>query len=189
MIPVLLMSGRADEDERVAGLEAGSADYLGKPFSGRELVARVQTHIELSQLRAQATVERTRQLEGHMASRDAFFAAASHELRNPIHSLQLQLLSLTRRAEREASAPELEWMHARLGTATKELTRLTRLVDTLLDVSRIASGRLPLVLEDVDLAEIVSDAFERLDPDEQAQITLSLSTVVGRWDRLRLDQG
>jgi signal transduction histidine kinase len=188
MIPVLLISGRAAEDERVAGLEAGAADYLGKPFSGRELVARVQTHIELSLLRAQATAERTRQFEEHMASRDAFFAAASHELRNPIHSLQLQLLSLTRRAEREALAPELEWMHARLGTATKELTRLTRLVDTLLDVSRIASGRLPLVLEDVDLAEIVSDAFERLDPGAQAQITLSLGTVVGRWDRLRLDQ-
>ena len=188
MIPVLLLSGRAAEEERVAGLEAGAADYLSKPFSGRELVARVQTHIELSHLRAQAHVERTRQLEEHMASRDAFFAAASHELRNPIHSLQLQLLALTRKAEREAPAPEFEWVHSRLGTATKQLSRLTKLVDTLLDVSRIASGRLPLVLEDVDLAEIVSDAFERLVPAEQAQITLTLNPVVGRWDRLRLDQ-
>ena len=187
-IPVLLLSGRSAEDERVAGLEAGAADYLSKPFSGRELVARVQTHIELSHLRAEAHAERTRQLEEHMASRDAFFAAASHELRNPIHSLQLQLLSLTRKAEREAPAPELEWVHARLATATKQLSHLTQLVDTLLDVSRIASGRLPLVLEDVDLAEIVSDAFERLDAGEQAQITLRLTPVVGRWDRLRLDQ-
>ena len=188
IIPVLLLSGRAAEEERVAGLEAGAADFLSKPFSGRELVARVQTHIELSHLRAEAHLERTRQLEEHMASRDAFFAAASHELRNPIHSLQLQLLALTRKAEREAPAPKLEWVHARLGTATKQLSRLTKLVDTLLDVSRIASGRLPLVLEDVDLAEIVADAFERLDPAEQAQITLFLNPVVGRWDRLRLDQ-
>jgi signal transduction histidine kinase len=188
IIPVLLLSGGVVEEERVAGLEAGAADYLSKPFSGRELVARVQTHIELSHLRAQAHLAQTRQLEEHMASRDAFFAAASHELRNPIHSLQLQLLALARRAEREASAPELEWVHARLGTATKQLSRLTKLVDTLLDVSRIASGRLPLVLEDVDLAEIVSDAFERLDPGEQAQITLTLTPTVGRWDRLRLDQ-
>jgi signal transduction histidine kinase len=188
IIPVLLLSGRAAEEERVAGLEAGAADYMSKPFSGRELVARVQTQIELSRLRAEAHLERTRQLEEHMASRDAFFAAASHELRNPIHSLQLQLLALARRAEREAPAPALEWVHARLGTATKQLSRLTQLVDTLLDVSRIASGRLPLVLEDVDLAEIVSDAFERLDPGEQAQITLTLTPIVGRWDRLRLDQ-
>jgi signal transduction histidine kinase len=187
-IPVLLLSGRAAEAERVQGLEAGAADYVSKPFSGRELVAKVQTHIELSRLRAQANLERTRQLEHSMASRDAFFAAASHELRNPIHSLQLQLLAITRRAEREAAAPELEWVHARLATATKQLSRLTRLVDTLLDVSRIASGRLPLVLEDVDLAEIVADAFERLDPAEQAQITLRLAPAAGRWDRLRLDQ-
>jgi signal transduction histidine kinase len=188
IIPVLLLSGRAAEEERVTGLEAGAADYLSKPFSGRELVARVQTHIELSHLRAHAHLERARQLEEHMASRDAFFAAASHELRNPIHSLQLQLLALARRAEREAPAPELEWVHARLGTATKQLSRLTQLVDTLLDVSRIASGRLPLVLEDVDLAEIAADAFERLAPSEQAQITLTLTPIVGRWDRLRLDQ-
>ena len=187
-IPVLLLSGRSAEEERVAGLEAGAADYMSKPFSGRELVARVQTHIELSHLRAEAHAERTRQLEEHMASRDAFFAAASHELRNPIHSLQLQLLALTRKAEREAPAPELEWVHSRLATATKQLSRLTHLVDTLLDVSRIASGRLPLVLEDVDLAEIVSDAFERLDAGERAQFTLTLTPVSGRWDRLRLDQ-
>jgi signal transduction histidine kinase len=312
-IPVLLLSARVNEEARVEGLEAGAADYVSKPFSGRELAAKVQTHIELSRLRAQADRERARlralfneapvpicilrgsdhvyefanppyaklvgnrdvigrsvraalpelegqgllealdrvyrtgetfwgiempvnfnaadrgaevaddsyftmvyqamrgpggdaeaimvfaldvtdqvlarrKLEEHMVSRDAFFAAASHELRNPIHSLQLQLLAITRRVERERSAPELQWVHARLATAAKQLARLTGLVDTLLDVSRIASGRLPLVLEDVDLAEVVADAFERLDAGEQAQITTTLEAAVGQWDRLRLDQ-
>ncbi len=311
-IPVLLLSARVNEEARVEGLEAGAADYVAKPFSSRELVAKVQTHIELSRLRAQADRERARlralfteapvpicilrgpdhvyefanppyaelvgnrdlvgrnvraalpelegqglfealddvyrtgetfwgiempvrfnvtdrggrrpehsyftlvhqamrgsggdiegimvfvldvseqvlarrKLEENMVSRDAFFAAASHELRNPIHSLQLQLLAITRRVEREA-APELEWVHARLATAARQLSRLTALVDTLLDVSRIASGRLPLVLEDVDLAEVVADAFERLEASEQAPITTTLQNVVGRWDRLRLDQ-
>jgi signal transduction histidine kinase len=143
-----------------------------------------------------APSERTgRRVEGHdrapadeIEPRDAFFAAASHELRDPIHSLQLQLLALTRRAEREVAGPEHEWIRVRLGKATKQLARLNRLVDTLLDVSRIASGRLPLALEEVDLAEIVSDAFERLDAAEQAHIRVSLSPAIGRWDRVRLDQ-
>ncbi|MBL9023085.1 MAG: response regulator [Myxococcales bacterium] len=49
--PVLVLSARAGEEARVEGLEAGADDYLSKPFSARELVARVKTHLELARLR------------------------------------------------------------------------------------------------------------------------------------------
>jgi two-component sensor histidine kinase len=50
-VPVLLLSARAGEDAQVEGLEAGADDYLIKPFSGRELLARVRTHLDMAQWR------------------------------------------------------------------------------------------------------------------------------------------
>ena len=49
--PVIMLSARAGEESEVEGLEAGADDYLIKPFSSRELLARVATHLNLAQLR------------------------------------------------------------------------------------------------------------------------------------------
>jgi PAS domain S-box-containing protein len=54
-VPVILLSARAGEDARVEGLEAGADDYLVKPFSGRELLSRVDSHIRLQQVRREAS--------------------------------------------------------------------------------------------------------------------------------------
>ncbi|KYG07913.1 histidine kinase [Sorangium cellulosum] len=56
--PVIMLSARAGEESRVEGLEAGADDYLAKPFSARELVARVATHLQIARLRAAAERER-----------------------------------------------------------------------------------------------------------------------------------
>ena len=53
-IPIILLSARAGEESRVEGLDAGADDYLVKPFSARELIARVQTHIQLAKVRKEA---------------------------------------------------------------------------------------------------------------------------------------
>jgi PAS domain S-box-containing protein len=53
-IPIILLSARAGEEARVEGVEAGADDYLTKPFSARELIARVATHLELAQIRKEA---------------------------------------------------------------------------------------------------------------------------------------
>ncbi len=54
-IPVILLSARAGEAANVAGMEAGADDYLIKPFSARELLARVEAHVKLARLRREAT--------------------------------------------------------------------------------------------------------------------------------------
>jgi PAS domain S-box-containing protein len=59
-IPVIFLSARAGEEARVEGLSAGADDYLAKPFSARELLARVGTHLELSRLRRNAERSRAR---------------------------------------------------------------------------------------------------------------------------------
>ncbi|MGH9736312.1 MAG: ATP-binding protein, partial [Candidatus Acidiferrales bacterium] len=53
-IPIILLSARAGEESRIEGIEKGADDYLVKPFSARELVARVQTHLELARVRREA---------------------------------------------------------------------------------------------------------------------------------------
>ncbi len=53
-LPVILLSARAGEEARVAGLETGADDYLVKPFPARELVARVETHLKLARMRREA---------------------------------------------------------------------------------------------------------------------------------------
>jgi signal transduction histidine kinase len=57
-LPVILLSARVGEESRVEGLDAGADDYLTKPFSARELIARVRTHIELGRLRGHIESER-----------------------------------------------------------------------------------------------------------------------------------
>jgi signal transduction histidine kinase/CheY-like chemotaxis protein len=59
-VPVIMLSARAGEEAKVEGLHAGADDYLVKPFSARELMARVETHLLMSQLRAAAESERAR---------------------------------------------------------------------------------------------------------------------------------
>jgi PAS domain S-box-containing protein len=56
-IPVILLSARAGEEAKVEGLGAGADDYLIKPFSARELLARVDTHIKLQQVRREAAAQ------------------------------------------------------------------------------------------------------------------------------------
>ncbi|HYZ82653.1 MAG TPA: SpoIIE family protein phosphatase, partial [Solirubrobacteraceae bacterium] len=58
-LPVILLSARAGEEAAIEGLEAGADDYLPKPFSGRELLARVRAHLDLSSLRREAAAELT----------------------------------------------------------------------------------------------------------------------------------
>jgi PAS domain S-box-containing protein len=84
-VPVILLSARAGEESRVEGLDAGADDYLVKPFSARELIARVATHLELARVRsdaasrereARAAAERAREQTGRILDSitDAFLA-------------------------------------------------------------------------------------------------------------------
>jgi PAS domain S-box-containing protein len=67
-IPIILLSARAGEESRIEGLEAGADDYLTKPFSARELTARVEATLKLAQLRRTA---RNREQELQIETQDA----------------------------------------------------------------------------------------------------------------------
>ena len=68
-IPVILLSARAGEESRVEGLEAGADDYVIKPFSARELIARVETQLKLKEMRERADADRQALLQSEQAAR------------------------------------------------------------------------------------------------------------------------
>jgi len=119
--------------------------------------------------------------------RDEFLSIASHELRTPLTALQLQLQGLLKRV-----GGEDERLMNKINKAARSGERLADLIENLLDVGRIASGRLTLKLETFDLVEAARDVLERLrDSATQVGCTLSLNAdgpVLGKWDRLRVEQ-
>jgi signal transduction histidine kinase len=127
--------------------------------------------------------------EEALRGRDEFLAIAAHELRTPLAALRMQVQLAVRRAEGgfEATRPRLE-------AAERVVRRVGRLVEELLDVSRINSGRLAveLELEDVDLAAVLREAAARLAEDAArngSAIRVSgPESCAGRWDRLRIEQ-
>jgi PAS domain S-box-containing protein len=70
-IPVILLSARAGEESRIEGLAAGADDYLAKPFSARELTARISAHLELARVRREATAALTESEERLRLALDA----------------------------------------------------------------------------------------------------------------------
>jgi PAS domain S-box-containing protein len=138
------------------------------------------------------------QLRRAVAARDEFLSVASHELKTPLTSLQLQIDSLMRYLERRPGVPGEDARLQSGGRAvTDQVRRLGDLVEVLLDVSRINSGRLQFHYAELDLVDLLRDADERWRAAASlVQCDLSLRVVEGRtgttlkgcWDRLRLEQ-
>ena len=127
-----------------------------------------------------------------VSARDDFLSIASHELKTPVATLQLLIQNLLRRLRNDPASVSPEVAAERLAAVDKQVLRLTKLINELLDLSRITDGRIELELEPTDLAAIVRDVVARHEEAaRRARCTISVaidSTAEGMWDRLRLDQ-
>ncbi|WP_155894014.1 sensor histidine kinase [Cystobacter fuscus] len=132
-----------------------------------------------------------RELKAAVAARDEFLSMASHELKTPLTSVKLNLRALEHRAEKTVEQTEGAGSR-RLVLIHGQIDRLAKLVNSLLDVSRITANRLDFHREEVDLGEVLQDVLGQFKEDlDRAGCALHLRTdtgVVGRWDRLRVDQ-
>jgi len=147
--------------------------------------------------RAAAAVENARlydQAKRAIDIRDQFLSLASHELRTPLTSLTLHLSSLSRMTAGGAFAglPGADKLEGRVSRMERQAARLAALVEELLDVSRISTGRLGLDRRPMDLVEVVKEVLDRLGEEAQragsAIILHAPVAVTGTWDRNRLDQ-
>lgn len=125
--------------------------------------------------------------------RDEFLSVAGHELRTPLTALRLQIESLLRGAHR--GAPDTAALDAgtkRLTSAARMIERLATLIDDLLDVSRISSGRLELRRAEVDLSALVKEVAARFAEElgrSGGRFELSIQPqVIALGDEARLDQ-
>jgi signal transduction histidine kinase len=133
------------------------------------------------------------ELKTAVKMRDEFLSIASHELKTPLTSLKLQtqirLRSLSRGDE---SAFVKEKLRKMFENDTRQIERLSRLIDDMLDISRISTGRLTLQLEEFDLCDLVKDVIDRYRSQfEEARCHISVQSceaVHGVWDRFRLEQ-
>ncbi|HEY4157014.1 MAG TPA: response regulator [Polyangiaceae bacterium] len=126
------------------------------------------------------------ELKQAIGARDEFMAIASHELRTPLTALKLRLQSMQRPTLTVADLQE------KVVGAIRQAGRLERLIDNLLDVARVTTGRLDLVPEELDLCEVVRQVADRVAADAErvgTRVELALcDACVGWWDRLRLEQ-
>jgi PAS domain S-box-containing protein len=117
--------------------------------------------------------------------KDAFISIASHELRNPLTALKLQVTLLTKQLAKQGiqnSAPALSRMET-------QITTTTRLVEELLDVSKIQAGRLEYVQETVDLDALlreITDTMQQTSPSHTIVVRGTAQTsLIGDPDRLQ----
>ncbi|WP_073568033.1 PAS domain-containing sensor histidine kinase [Archangium sp. Cb G35] len=131
------------------------------------------------------------ELKEAVAARDEFLSIASHELKTPLTSVKLNLRALEHRTEVAAGKTEGEGGR-KLVRIHGQIDRLAKLVNSLLDVSRITANRLDFHLEEVDLGEVLQDVLGQFKEElDRAGCSLHLRTdtgVIGKWDRLRVDQ-
>ncbi|CAH2605830.1 Histidine kinase (plasmid) [Rhodovastum atsumiense] len=195
-VPVMVLSARADEPLRIRLLHGQVQDYLVKPFAADELRARVANLLQVKRARdllraevdsrqenleelAREVAALNRRLRGaademrvardraEQASRSksAFLNMASHELRTPLAQLELQM-GMHRRLFGPALNEKQEKVLARTADATR---RLSQVVGSVLEYSRIESGRLTVCPERFDIAGLVAEACADIKSEAKAR--------------------
>jgi PAS domain S-box-containing protein len=173
-------------DVVITALRNEAGELTGFSKVTRDLTQRLLDEEERRRLDA----DRIRAEEA-LRIRDEFLSIASHELKTPLTALQLELYGMRAPIEKNGD----ERLGRKLARAARSSDRLSRLLEMLLDVSRIAGGRLTLKREPFDLRPALEQLVETMQGiAAQAGCVLSFhpspetGPTVGNWDRLRIEQ-
>ncbi|RZA09420.1 MAG: PAS domain-containing sensor histidine kinase [Proteobacteria bacterium] len=135
-----------------------------------------------------------RELEAALQGRDEFLSIAAHELRTPLTSLKLRAQTMKRQLEKEGAGPlSAEKFKQLLGQIDKQASRLSRLVEDMIDFARIRNGELVLEPKEMDLGQITRQTVESMRPQFEAA-HCQLLFLAGeeespvKVDALRIDQ-
>ncbi len=173
-------------DKKVRGLEGGADAYLTEPFEPPELLATVKSLLRLRRAE-QESRRRAEQLLQADRRKDEFLAMLAHELRNPLAAIMTAIGIIER-------MPAQDTKEARMRSIIQRQTHhLARLVDDLLDVSRMTRGKVELRRERVDLVAVLRQVLSIVKPTAESRgLTLETALPEGPlWmeaDSTRLEQ-
>ena len=213
-IPIVFVSAAGREmNYAFKGYESGAVDFLHKPLDIHAVKSKVNVFVDLYRQRKAVkqqveALEQSRreqevllaqlqltqvELEHAVRMRDDFMSIVSHEVRTPLNGLILETqLRKMHLARDNASAFTLDKMKAMVERDERQIQSLIRLIEDMLDVSRIRTGKLSIRPSEFDLSAAVGNLLESF----AAQISAvgssvnyrSEQPVVGQWDEFRIEQ-
>ena len=213
-IPIVFVSAAGREmNYAFKGYESGAVDFLHKPLDTLAVKSKVSVFVDLFRQRKVLgrqleALERSRQeqevllgqlelarceLEHAVRMRDDFMSIVSHEVRTPLNGLiletQLRKMHLARGNLEAFSADKLQAMVER---DERQINSLIRLIEDMLDVSRIRTGKLSLRPRVFDIGQLVRGLVENFSAQATALEThIALQrceTLQGEWDEFRIEQ-
>jgi signal transduction histidine kinase len=189
----MMMTGHGTIDSALEAMKRGASDYLMKPLNLDELIVRIQKVLEEKQrfvrLRdfADQLEKANQELRKIDSMKSEFVSVASHELRTPLAAIKnaVQLVL-------KGTAGKINENQARfLSMAERNINRLTNILNDLLNLSRIESGRIELNFEDIKLKGIIELAASSLRPhaDEKSiqidvEVSEQLPAVYGDQEKI-----
>jgi signal transduction histidine kinase len=213
-IPIVFVSAAGRElNHAFRGYEAGAVDFLHKPLDAYAVKSKVAVFVdmyrqksemrrqvealELARREQQALVEKLnaaqQELEHAVKMRDDFMSIVAHELRTPLNTLflesQLRRMQLGRGNMSAFEPPQLEAMFAR---DDRQIRNMVRLIEDMLDVSRIRSGTLSVRPVKTELSRLLQRVIDDLG-QQAAAVGSAISLhapqpVDGWWDEFRIEQ-
>ena len=185
--PILIFTSQGDQESAAATLTAFSrranVTLIDRPIRIDTLVSAVRSALRARQHQYEVR-DLLEELEQRVHERDQFLAMLGHELRNPLYAIVL--------ASENAETARDE-IRSRLDVIRRQSRRLQRLVDDLLDISRVTRGKVALELKVGDLRELAESCIEEMLPlarKESRELTLTVPDhpVYASIDQVRMEQ-
>ncbi|PQP03938.1 hybrid sensor histidine kinase/response regulator [Pseudomonas frederiksbergensis] len=213
-IPIVFVSAAGRElNYAFKGYESGAVDFLHKPLDVLAVKSKVNVFVDLyrqskAMKRQVEALEQSRreqealfeqlqhtrnELEQAVRMRDDFMSIVAHEVRTPLNGLILETqLRKMHLARDNAAAFTLDKMHAMVDRDERQIKSLIRLIEDMLDVSRIRTGKLSIRPSRFDLVQLVRNLLQNFAPQvEAAESSVTMiadQSVLGCWDEFRIEQ-
>ncbi len=213
-IPIVFVSAAGRElNYAFKGYESGAVDFLHKPLDVHAVKSKVNVFVDLyrqskamkhqvealeqSRREQEALLKQLQntqnELEQAVRMRDDFMSIVAHEVRTPLNGLILETqLRQMHLARDNAAAFTLDKMHAMVDRDERQIKSLIRLIEDMLDVSRIRTGKLSIRPSRFDLVQLVNNLLQNFAPQvEAAESSVTLTAeqpVMGHWDEFRIEQ-
>lgn len=156
-VPIIFLTAKSQTGDMIAGLELGAVDYINKPFDPAVLLARVNTHLELSKVK-QNLIAKNKELVELNATKDKFFRIIAHDLRSPLSSLLGGLSVLGYENNQGNPESNMEIVKMLKSSVKKGL----KLLNNLMDWSSIQTSTFPFQPVDLNLKELIEENVEML---------------------------